>query len=249
MAGRLGNFVVLSFLLSGVLLLAPGRADARILKRLDYESGNLNQWTYVQALQGRISVVTSPRRQGRYSARFVVKPGDRPVSGTGERSELVAMTGERPGSDSWWRWSTFFPKVFHPVRGTWNVFTQWHQIDDKCPPPIVFAVNTEIRRPRLELRVRGGRLNSSTCKTSFTRTFGIGRFRLSRWYNFRFHIKWAASSTGGYIGLRVNGRLRVRSHVPTLYSDQAVYLKQGFYRGPTSRTSVIYHDGLQRYHP
>jgi hypothetical protein len=235
-------------LLLGVTMWAPASAHARILKRLDFESGNLRQWTYVQAQPGRISVVKSPKRQGEYSARFVVKPGDVPVT-SGERSEVVALTGEHGGSDSWWRWSTFFPKNFNPDHGTWNIFTQWHQTADECPPPLVFAVNTEVVPHRLEMRSRGGRLNAHNCRPGSVRLFKIARFHKSRWYTFKLHVRWSPRRSHGLLRLWVNGRQRARAHLPTLYEGEGVYAKQGFYRGPSSKTSVIYHDGMQRFRP
>jgi hypothetical protein len=49
--------------------------------------------------------------------------------------------------------------------------------------------------------------------------------------------------------VRVNGKVKVRAHAATLYKGQGVYVKQGFYRGPSSRTTTIYHDGMQRFRP
>jgi hypothetical protein len=236
-------------LLAAALLAAafPGRAAAYTTKRLDFESGNLKQWNYIQALPGRISIVRSPRRQGQFAAQFVVKHGDHPVGGEGERAELVSLTNERPGVDSWWRWSTFFPWNFNPVHGTWNIFTQWHQISNACPPPIVFAVDTTHSPGRILLKTRGGRLNLSTCAPGSKRMFTVAKFRRGQWYKFVLHIHWSPWRGAGHIRLWVNGTTRVRRHVATLYKGQGVYLKQGFYRAPYSHTSVLYQDGLQRF--
>jgi hypothetical protein len=228
---------------------APARADARIVKRLDYESGSLGQWSYVQAMAGRISVVKSPHRQGQYAARFVVKPGDRPVGGTGERAELKAVTNEHAGVRSWWRWSTFFPRDLNPVRGTWNVYTQWHQTNDACPPPLQFTIDAMRRPARMYMKVRGGRLNSGNCKSTSERNFRIGTLHRGRWYGFVLHVKWSPYKSRGFVRVWVNGSRKVSRHIATLYRGQGVYVKQGFYRGPSSKTSHIYHDGLQRFHP
>jgi polysaccharide lyase-like protein len=105
---------------------ASGTAEARILKRLDYESGNFSQWGAKQAVRGGAKVIRSPRRQGRYAARFVVRSGDDPIGATGERAEVWSLTRERAGKSSWWKWSTRFPKNFRVGRHWWNIFTQWH---------------------------------------------------------------------------------------------------------------------------
>ena len=46
----------------------------------------------------------------------------------------------------------------------------------------------------------------------------------------------------------VNGNVRAKRHLRTLYRGQGVYVKQGLYRAPSHKTSVIYHDGLRRFH-
>jgi hypothetical protein len=48
----------------------------------------------------------------------------------------------------------------------------------------------------------------------------------------------------------VNGRIRIpKTHLPTLYRGQGVYVKQGFYRAHSNLTTTIYHDALRRYRP
>jgi hypothetical protein len=224
-------------------------AQARVLMKLDYETGSLRQWTSVQALPGRIRIVSSPRRQGTFAARFEVRSGDRPVGGSGDRAELLRITNEHRGVNSWWAWSTYFPRSFNPVHGTWNDFMQWHQSHDRCPPPLVFYVNTERSPARLMMKTRGGRLNGTTCKASSSRRFTIGRFRTGKWYDFKMHIRWSPFRAYGHLHLWVNGRSVVKAGRPTLYRGQGVYVKQGFYRAPSSRTSVVYHDGLRRFRP
>ena len=249
MAGRLAplTLLVALALMGAAVSAAPARGN--IVKRLDYETGGLGQWNYVQALPGRVAVVSRPKRQGHYAARFTVKPGDRPVGGSGERAELTSLTGEHAGMTSWWRWSTFFPRHFNPVRGTWNVFTQWHQTQDACSPPLQFTVDASGHPARMYLRVKGGRLNTRTCSASYSRSFRMGTLHLRHWYRFVLQVKWSPYKSRGFLRLWVNGRRRVKSHAATLYKGQGVYAKQGFYRGPSSKTSIIFHDGMQRFRP
>jgi hypothetical protein len=227
-----------------------GDAQALIIKRLDYETGSFRQWTAVHAVSGGARIVTSPVRQGRYAARFVVGPGDNPLRSTGERAEVYAMTGEGEGSESWWAWSTNFPTGFRPNRSAWNLFTQWHHTGYTCPPPIAFEVNNYGSPAKLRLDLRAGQLRTSDCQPAYKRVWDFATLRRNRWYNFVFHVKWSSSRSIGFVQLWVNGRLVIpKTHVPTLYKGMGVYVRQGFYRGRSSLTTTIYHDGLRRYRP
>jgi Polysaccharide lyase len=229
--------------------LTAGEASAQILKRLDFETGSLAQWSSVQAAApGRVSIVHSPVRQGEFASRFIVKPGDHPVPG-GERAEVFWDSRERAGETSWWRWSTFFPSGFHPNLGGWNIFTQWHQSGPSCTSPVHFQVRHFRHRSRLELQVWGGRLNTSSCEPQYKRLWTLGRLHKNRWYRFEVMFRWSASKAHGRVLVRVNGKVKVRAHAATLYKGQSVYVKQGFYRGPSSKTSTIFLDGMQRFRP
>jgi hypothetical protein len=238
---------VAAFLAAAVVaVVAPGSAEARLLKRLDYDSGNFGQWFQRQALPGGAKVIRSPRIQGRYAARFLVGPGDDPLGASGERAEVMAYTGERSGKVSWWKWSTLFPRGFTVGRHWWNVFTQWHHSGDSGIPPIQFAVDNYGRRPMLRLIVNGGHLYGD--RGSFQRDYSLGPLRRGRWLTFVFHVKWSPQRRGGFVEVWRNGRKVVGlKRVPTLYYGRFVYVKQGFYRGPTGWSSVVYHDGMRRF--
>jgi hypothetical protein len=227
---------------------ATSTASAGVLKRLDFESGSLGQWTYKQAAPGRIDVIPSPVRQGRFASRFTVKPGDHPVPG-GERAEVMYVSHERAGKTSWWRWSTFFPRGFHPNAGAWNIFTQWHQTGDQCPPPVRFMVDKYVTPARLRLDIWSGRLNTGNCTPQYRHSWYLGKLRRNRWYNFAVKFKWSPRKSRGFVRVTVNGKVRARKHTATLYRGMGVYLKQGFYRGESSKTTTIIHDGMQRYRP
>jgi hypothetical protein len=230
-------------------LAAPVSAGARVIERLDFETGNLRQWDDVQALPGRVVIVRFPVRQGRFAARFFVRPGDDPIGASGERAEGFELTGEREGVVSWWRWSTRFPIGFRPVPGTWNVFTQWHHSGAVCPPPVSFDVRRTSRGSTIGMSLRGGWLNTTTCESQVDHRWAFTRLRRARWYTFRFHVKWC-SCGGGFVEVWMNGRKVVpKTYTPTLYAGQFVYVKQGYVRGPAAWRASVFHDGLTRYRP
>ena len=153
--GRITRALALVSLSGALVAVTAPPASAEILKRLDYDSGSFGQWTSVQrAAPGRVAIVKSPVRQGRYASRFIVKPGDHPVPG-GERAEVMWNSRENAGETSWWRWSTYFPTGFHPNLGGWNIFTQWHHTGPNCTSPIHFQVRHFQHRSQLELQVWG----------------------------------------------------------------------------------------------
>jgi Polysaccharide lyase len=235
-------------LLGAFFAAATPTASAGVMKRLDFETGSLGQWTSKQAMPGRIDIIPSPVRQGRFASRFTVKPGDNPVPG-GERAEVVYWSRERAGKHSWWRWSTYFPTSFHPNAGAWNIFTQWHQTGDQCPPPVRFMVDKYVKPAKLRLDIWSGRLNTSHCIPQYKHTWYLGKLRRNHWYNFVVKFKWSPRKSAGFVRVSVNGKIKARKHMATLYKGMGVYLKQGFYRGESGKKTTIIHDGMTRFRP
>lgn len=209
-------------------------------------------WTQRQFLPGRLRAVRVGGSRGRHVGRFVVRPGDTPVPG-GERAEVAASpaaTGGVEGAEAWYAWSTYFPAGLHPLPDhTWNVFTQFHQTGrDHCSPNIALQLNTRLRPARIRLAVRGGWLSTRTCRPQMATSFDGEPLRLRRWYDFALHVRWSSNPRLGFVELLVNGRRSVpRTPLATLYRGQAVYVKQGFYRGPSPQVSQIVHSGMTRF--
>ena len=100
----------------------------------DFETGNVTQWSGVFEMQaGRVSVVESPVRQGRYAARFEVRAGDH-VNGWGGERALLYTTPDVAGIREGWNRSssssTYFAPGFRPVSDPrwprWNIFAERH---------------------------------------------------------------------------------------------------------------------------
>jgi hypothetical protein len=236
-------FLLVAFGFAVLFALTPAaRANTTWLG--DYETGSFSQWSGVQALAGRATTVTGLVRHGTYAARYEVRPGDDPIGASGERAEAFKVTGENAGTESWWGWSTYFGDDFNANPNTfWNIFTQWHHNGCCGQANAHFEVDTTTSTWGIQLRTFGGSANENE------RTFRLADFQRNVWYDFVFHVRWAADGTG-FVEVWLNGeRVLPLTNTPTIYSGQTVYVKQGFYRGPNSAdTSVIYHDAVRRGH-
>jgi hypothetical protein len=204
----------------------------------DFESGNLGQWDAVQQVGDRVTLERAIVRQGRYAARFEVKPGDRWAGLGGERAEVLKSVGEVEGGESYWAWSTYFPRTFvsDPTAG-FQMFTQWHSTSNTNNSGVSFQVDHE----RLVVRYDGGAAPTGTV----WQHFDLGPLVRSVWQDFIVHIRWSSGASGS-IDVWRNGRLVV-SHATgaNIGAGLGTYVKQGFYRPPTSSATVVYDDAMR----
>ncbi|HMN97884.1 MAG TPA: polysaccharide lyase [Miltoncostaeaceae bacterium] len=148
----------------------------------DFETGDLSQWPVVNVLDSRrdeaIRVTAGGARQGRYAARVMVAPGDRPgadgalnPAAAGERAELTRQTGgeEREGDEFFYSFSFRLPPDWVQVADGWRIPLQFHSVDDdlggRSPvPPVALDFVPPAGRPQgqgaggLWLEVHGGDL-------------------------------------------------------------------------------------------
>jgi hypothetical protein len=241
-----GLSVMLALGIASALGLA--RASASVTWRGDYESGNFSQWTLgvQEKVDGRATIVSSPGRQGRYAARYEVDPGDNNVagSGTGERTEALtsqAATDGYEGHENWYAWSTMFPTGFQaPSDGNWwSYFTQWH---NTASTGQAAAINV-LGNGTINMRMAGGDPTNPT----YTNAVLVSGWQHDTWYDFVVHVRWSSDASIGFYEEFVNGkRVTALKHCPTLYVNQGVYMKQGYYREAQPSTAVIYDDGTRR---
>lgn len=113
----------------------------------DFETGDLSQWSAVQKVAAdRILVGQDFVRQGSYSARFTVKPGDcwKNASGTcSDRAEVHTNTNGQlhftEGQDRYLGWSTRFNPAW-PTSSHWAIFLQLHS--GSGSPPVAMELTT-----------------------------------------------------------------------------------------------------------
>jgi hypothetical protein len=227
----------------------------------DFETGDTSQWD--EEHQGADSdddvyAQSEVKFEGAYAGRFIVEPGDKFGTTSGERAEVSkgrAGSGRfGEGEDRWFGWSVFFPEDFplepqsDRAKATWNVFTSWHHTGPTCSVPLDVAVNSGARPPTIILTQRTGTLED--CALS-GREFVLGEFSTGDWLTFEVHVRFSSNPVEGFVEAYLNGRLALRkTQMATLYPGYASYLNQGFYRDdwPASeggKTASLYMDGTK----
>jgi polysaccharide lyase-like protein len=221
----------------------------------DWETGDSTQWTGNHwnrnvPLSDQFQIVTDPLRQGHYTAMFTVRPGDKFVDTSGERSEVLLLgADEKEGDDLWYAWSTLFPAGWTTPSG-WSIFAQWHS-RYQAPPPVAFNVKDN----QLMVNTNTGEVNANGTGTNkisypFANTLSRGE-----WNDFVVHIVWTAGNGSITVWHRAGGdpfsKALDVSGIPTLQTLNAVpsanYLKVGLYRNDDPMgTDVLYQDGFHR---
>ena len=214
------------------LVLAAAQARASVVWRGDFETDDVSQWSKIDGLASRLTVVQSPVRQGSYALRVELRSGD--VSNNGTRNELVRDVPETEGMDRYYAWSTMFDASY-PIANTWQVFTQWHHSGCCGSPPLEFDVDGET-------------LSLARNPPSNSGTVAIWSTPLVRgvWHDFVLHAIWSSDPDLGFIELWYDGQKVIAGKaVQTLFPGMVNYLKQGLYRDASiTPVGVVYHDGM-----
>ncbi len=217
---------------AAALCLIAYQARASVLWRGDFESNDLLQWSSVDGLTSRLTVVSSPVRQGSRALRVELRSGD--FASNGNRNELVRQVPETEGMDRYYAWSTLFDASY-PIENKWQVFTQWHHSGCCGSPPLEFDVN-------------GQTLSLDRNPPSNSGTVELWSTLLVRgvWHDFVMHVIWSSNPDLGFIELWYDGQKVIEGKaVQTLFPGQVNYLKQGLYRDSSiSAVGVVYHDGM-----
>ena len=215
-----------------LLLCLSTAANASVVWRGDFETGDLSQWTHVEGLAARFAVVPAPARQGKYAVRAELHQGD--VASNGTRNELDYVVEAGEGTDLYYAWSTMFPAEYPNVTGSgmFQIFTQWHQAQaiGNAPPVVMNIVEDHMRL------------------TNYITSAVLWEAPIDRgvWHDFIVHAKWSSNASVGFLELWVDGQKMVdHAYGPTLFPGTWVYLKQGLYRNAAIvPTAVLYHDGM-----
>jgi hypothetical protein len=169
---------------------------------------------------------------GGKAAKFVVRPGDVPDFGGGERSEVAAHEDAmltRSGDERWYEFSLRFAEDFpDPVDGSWFIVMQWHS--GSGSPPLALEVS-----PDGELYVGG---EGGPKKV-------IGPVRRGEWVNYALNVGFGSS---GFVEAWENGERTVERHERQTMSSDENYFKMGIYRGnEDDSTAEVWFDDLRVY--
>lgn len=218
---------------AALFCLVATQVHASVVWRGDFETDDLSQWSSVDGLTSRLTVVTSPVHQGSYALRTELRSGD--FASNGNRNEVVRGVAETEGMDRYYAWSTMFDASY-PIANTWQVFTQWHHSGCCGSPPLEFDVNGET----ISLDRNPPPGNGPTVELwSAPLVRGV-------WHDFVMHVIWSSNPDLGFIELWYDGKKVIDgTAVQTLFPGMVNYLKQGLYRDSSiSAVGVVYHDGM-----
>ncbi len=205
----------------------------RILFRSSFDSGFAG-WT-VQALPGRISLVSGSAYEGASDARFEVRPGDVEPDTGSNRAELSGPTFDegrghlRQGRDPG-------PHRQHLPR-PWQIIQQLHETDWGGSPGIAVFLGAD---RSLTLGAGDG-----------SPDYWCGpKLAAERWYDLVYHVKLSSDPAVGFVEVWLNGvpqqlsNGQTKAFGPTIQTAHT-YLKVGIYRGKASTgISVVEHDNV-----
>lgn len=260
-------FSITIALVTSCLSFSTFSAD-NIIATGDFETGGISHWrTFQGKNQSRqLEIVTSPVRQGKYAAKFIVGDGDKFSSTAGERSlvstllELWPRGGpdkrDGPGDEFYYAWSTLFPKDFPPVNNWMPSFMEWHS--GRGGTRSVLAVRIRPgSQDSITIMRAGGTCSDRDCGDRTQNHTVIDDVKKGVWNDFVVHAKWSCSNDGiievwhKYENEESYKKILSVHDIPTLQSSDywgdcmKVYKVLGFYRSASEKgRHTIYHDGF-----
>lgn len=250
----MGALAVAATLAAGWQLSCSEQPQGTSAFRADFENGRLGGWDNTLAPSGGVHVVDSPAL-GKYAVKISTEDGkcikiDQDKHGECKRyhSQLVKNTDERPGTDSRWSESIFWPDGFHPNPDVFNDFGGWHPRSGDTP----CQGNVALETPRgssgpdysLEVTIHGGH----SCADNVDSSLAIGSFSPGRWHRIDWHIKWSTGDDG-FVEVSVDGEKKGRLTGPNQYEDSGggpgVYFKLGLYSGRGGGGTTVFFDDIR----
>jgi hypothetical protein len=217
------------------MLAASPAAGASPLFNGDFETGNLAQWSNVQALPGRITTVTSPVAQGLYSGRFEVQAGDKEPQTGSARAEVISGLNYSEGQTRYFHFRT---RVASWDYGHWGIIWQLHD-QSNGSPPVCLQLQKPGSTPILWLGNGKGEPGYWSAPLPGT----------EQWFELTIGVTFGSKGSlrvwlNGAPQIMANGSL-VYERIDTL-GEGPDYDKLGIYRTSEATTgAVVYHDDYQ----
>lgn len=248
-----------------------GEGAKNIYNYGDWECGTpegFSPWAYMREAEDySFRRSTTVVRQGEYSGRFEVRPGDDPNGSGGERAEAYGLRDAQMGEGdaAYYAFSIRHTKQWPQVEKGCCIVAQWRARFSTVTghPPLMLntPVGPEGRdADGMRILQRAGTCTlppEPTCDHTVNHTLLSGEeFRgdLGKWHDWIIYVDWTATNTGQLkVWHRVEGETDFtpvldETGVPTLKEIDGevadVYPKYGIYR-PTAQpdvTHVLYND-------
>ncbi|MCR9294967.1 MAG: polysaccharide lyase [bacterium] len=214
----------------------PVTTQAEILFQADFETGDLSQWettgiNSVNATEDNVQVVTDVGQQGKYAAKFTI----RPEAIFNPRQLRVQVGGPKvqveEGSDTF---MSFYLYMNEAPKDRDNFF-YW----EGQPPPRWNNVMTWWVEPDQDRTlIKFGTGNLGRDGVHWNADFEIGK-----WHHLAMHIHWSEDPQKGAIRLWFDGVKVLEKNVKTKGGEAVYFCQPGIHRSP-HRDSIdsIYFD-------
>jgi Concanavalin A-like lectin/glucanases superfamily/Polysaccharide lyase/Phage tail protein len=197
----------------------------------NWESGDLSEWDYVQAIPGRITVPKGGAPQGNYAGRFIVQAGDAEPDTGSQRAEVQSGREYDEGDDRYFRG---IAKVVSTDFGHYIIIWQLHDDGGSSPPLSLQVKEGSDADPQLLLVGFG------------TEVYWEGPFNLDEAFEWACHVVFGEK---GSIEFWLNGEQQTLEGGGTILEEidtlgiRPAFDKLGIYRATLAEgTAVVYHD-------
>jgi hypothetical protein len=131
--------------------------------------------------------------QGRYSARYEVRPGDAKTA-NGCRAQSSRGVDYPPG-EYWFRVKTRFPKGYRSSRDYWQVVHEWHESQSDGGVDLATSITTGLRPE----------LSGNSGGTSYRYWLGPP-LATGVWHDFVYRIRMNSDPSQGFAQVWLNGK-------------------------------------------
>jgi hypothetical protein len=197
----------------------------------NWESGDLSEWDYVQAIPGRVTVPKGGAPQGNYAGRFIVQAGDAEPDTGSQRAEVQSGREYEGGNDRYFRGIS---KIASNDFGHYCIIWQLHDDGGSSPPISLQVAEGTEADPQLQLVGFG------------TEVYWEGPFNLGEYFEWAVHVVFGEKGSlefwlNGVKETLVGGGTVIKE-IDTL-GIRPAFDKLGVYRATAAEgTAVVYHD-------